>query len=344
MIMDEALQKQDPFIPIWKKNYSDNIQNFEFDKQYRIGVKQISVRKISRHACYLVNPGPSLEKNISKLKEIYDQKNSTIICSDVSLYRLIEVGIIPDIVCTVDPSDITRYWHPYHEITKEIVLVASTVSNQKSISYWKGPIAFFNPVDDPQRYSWRSKFFRNLCKRTSNYGGFLNLGSVMLTMMQVSQLINASVIFLVGCDFSFEDNKVYCNGFMERRVHTDIKTTDDINSDKMLNLPEYNEIKEKFKHDWDCALKEFKTKLIEDEIKTYHQVQVQFKNSDIKMWTNQALLLYKKYLLLFCQNIKSKVFNCTEGGILTEIQSIPLNESTDFYSQPEQKRFKEMLF
>jgi hypothetical protein len=354
--MDEWMVKNDPFVKQWKSNFKTSSDERLFDRVQCLGVKQVAgLKRMSEiaPACYLVNPGPSLDKNITELKKIHDKKNSVIICSDVCLYRLIEENIIPDIVCSIDPSEkISTYWEGVTEHTHDIILTCATIVSPSTIKKWKGPFIFFNPTDT---HEWKKGFFKKLTKKFSNYGMFLNMGTVAATMFQTAMAINASIIYLVGFDFSSDqNNNPYCKGFMERRVYTDIKTKEDVEKDGAFTDKEYAEIKQKFldsenAEQFESVRKEFLKKLIEDECKKYNTTKVKFEKTGLELMTNQHLLMYKKIIMNIIPQVKIPVFNCTQGGILTESNCMDLKDSQelmdfDMSIVKGYKGFKQYLF
>jgi len=330
--LDEKI-KNDRFNNLWKENFKTNRTNKEFDKQIRRGINFVKTKITNskiQTSCYVVNPGPSLEKNITILKEIKKKLNPIIITSDVCLYRLLDEGIVPDCVCTIDPADsVKRFWEGYQEQTKKIILFAPTTCAPSAIQFWKGPIVFFNQRD---KYKWRDDFFLKLTKYTKTYGAFLNLAFVGATLLQVASILNAREIFLVGWDFSSdEEGNMYCKGFMEKRIFTNI-TKEDLETDPRFKQEDHTEIKKELTEgNWDKGVELFKKKLAEELNDQAKKLKIKHKTKDVILWTGQHYLLYKNiFLKTIHANCRRAIFNCTEGGILTEIPCEALEDSVKY--------------
>lgn len=330
--------KNDRFNELWKNNYVTNYTNKEFDKQGRYGIEFVNIRvknlKI-KYPCYLVNPGPSLEKNIHVLKEIYDTQSGIIVTSDVCLYRLLDSGITPDIVCTIDPdASIAKFWEGYTDKTNTIILFAPTTCSPEVIQMWGGPIVFFNQSD---KFKWRNDFFKKITKYTKSYGNFLNLTFVGGTLLQVAALLESSYIFLVGWDFSTDvSGKVYCNGFMEKRIYTTLSTKEDVLKDKeRFEREDHKEIrKELLEGDWKKGVEMYLQKLQEEESRRLKTIKLKSVKTNDILYSNPQYVFYKNLMLkTILPAIKSPIFNCTEGGILEGIHRIPLKESMNFIKE-----------
>ncbi|KEI81827.1 DUF115 domain-containing protein [Clostridium botulinum] len=93
----------------------------------------------------IVSAGPSLEKNVHKLKFVRD--NFIIITGGRSLGTLIKNGIIPDFVCIVDPGDINcKFIESYLDYKIPLIFFENT--SYKAMDLYKGHKVFFtgNPL------------------------------------------------------------------------------------------------------------------------------------------------------------------------------------------------------
>jgi len=334
----EVPKLSDPFRKLWSRNFHTNLREREFEKERVTSIIQV-VRKTKeeKHPVILVNPGPSLEKNIKELKKIYDKRNSIIICSDVCLFRLVDAEIIPDVVVTIDPSNsIARFIEGYEEVTKDIVFSAPTTVATESLKLWKGRICFFNQRDNTKI---KDEFFRKLTKKVQSFGGLVNLNFVGGTMIQMAVLLNASEIFLVGWDFcANEKGEFYCQGFLDKRVYTTLKNDNSLKEELEKRSEEFQDeegkkIKNLLLEDFEKGLKEYKNMLLKREVAKYSQIEMENKETKKKLKTNNSFLLYKKVLLdVIIKDVKVPFYNCTEGGILTEIPQLALKNATDYFS------------
>ncbi len=296
--MNEQTKIIDPIVEKWKENYKRNLEEGVFTRPNSRYLKfLINNTFYNKIPCVLVAAGPSLEKNIHILKQY--SENYLIICADVVLYRLMEEGIHPDFVCTIDPSDsFSRFWKGVD--TSNCNFICPTTVSSIALNEWKGNVFFFNQTDKPG--SEKQKVLSEITTYTSGAGDLENNYFVGATMFLFSKIFNPSSVIFVGYDFGFTDNKPYCNGFLERKLYD----TTGVGMDVL--------IKRELNHDTII------------DIDTYY----------IK--TTKLLLLYRNTLLdLIFQN-KIKCINSTEGGILTEILRMPLEDSVkEFCVKPIKK-------
>lgn len=285
----------DPIVEKWKENYKRNLEQGIFSKPNVKYLKFLTNNQFyNRVPCILVAAGPSLDKNISLLKEY--QNNCLIICADVVLYRLVEEGIHPDFVCTIDPSDsFSRFWKGID--TSMYNFVCPTTVSSIALEGWKGDIFFFNQTDKPG--SEKQKVLSQITGFTSGAGDLENNYFVGATMFLFSKLFNPSCVIFMGYDFGFTDNKAYCKGFLERKLYDDTNVGMDT--------------------------------LIQRE--TNHNIVIDVDDHFIK--STRLLVLYKNTLLKLIFESNIKCINSTEGGIFTEILRMPLKDSLiEFCSDP----------
>ena len=198
----------------WKKNYVYSIQNQLFSKNNCRPLSLIlKTHKYAGLPFVLVAAGPSLDKNIGVLKEYASR--CIIVCADVVLFKLLEHGIKPDFLVSIDPDELI--WHYTQDLdTTEITFIAPTTVYPKAIEAWKGNVAFFNQEDIPK--SSKQQLLKNLTGPTSQYTSILNRFFVGATAFQISCLLGASSCIFVGYDFAHTDNKPYCEGVLERKL------------------------------------------------------------------------------------------------------------------------------
>lgn len=352
MNSNDDLFLKDPFRKIWSKNFHENLRSREFEKENRTSIFHLSkkiVRSNLHPSAILVNPGPSLEKNINELKKLSKEKASLIMCSDVCLYRLLDEGITPDIVCTIDPSDtIERFWQGYEEKTKEITLFAPTTVSTLSLKRWRGKVIFFNQRD---RTKVKDDFFQRLTKHVKIFGGFLNLNFVGATMIQTCALLRIESIFLVGWDFASDEEKnFYCKGFLEKRIFTTLKDDENLEAELEKRKDEFEgeegqTIKKMLQKDFKRGLEAYLNLLTKRSVDESLEIPVEHVETKKKLYTNRSFMLYKKILLdIILKEIKIPIFNCTEGGILTEINQLSLKECRKFLSKSSSEEFLKTIF
>jgi len=286
----DSIMRNDPILKKWESNFFENQRKGVFNQP---NVRPLNF--IANNTTYnqlptiLVAAGPSLDKNINSLKKYQDK--CIIICAEVILFKLLENGIKPDYVVTIDPSEtFTRFLEGCD--TADLTYVCPTTVHPSVTSIWKGKIIFFNQLDIPGSY--KEKTLKKI--EMPGWKSFENRLFVGATMYQLAQLFNPSVVGLVGFDFAFTDNKAYCDGFLERKIIDDINP---YGSDT-----------------WKESVKSLK----EQEVPKDFSVPV----NGVEILTTKLFLLYKYVFMQLAIRYRKEVVNCTEGGILTEIQCQPL--------------------
>lgn len=285
-------QIQDPIIQRWISNYKTNKDSKIFDQSNSKPLIYLYNNfYYNQQPIILISAGPSLDDNISKVKSY--QNNAIIICVDLALYAVQQAGITPDFVVTVDSSEyISEMWKICD--TRDLKLVCPTTTHPWTISNWEGSFFFYNQMDDP--HDPKGFVLSHLVQPTAHYGNIPNKYFVGATALQFLQLFRPSVTILAGYDFGYKENKIYCKGVMESRVHY-LYGTDTYNIEKEKKIK----------------------KVLEDAI-TVDGVLTSEMMSD----------LYLKTFLYIVQVMKLKVVNSTEGGILN-LNNMKLEDSLNEY-------------
>ncbi|AAK80153.1 hypothetical protein BJV85_001685 [Clostridium acetobutylicum] len=142
----------------------------------------------------IVSAGPSLEKNISYLKEY--QNKCVIISGGRTLKPLLELGISPDFVCIIDPADIA-----YQQI--------------KDYDYSRFPLVYF------EKTNWRvvenhkgnkiiNSYDENLKRLLGTDVGALDHGgSVAHNCLGLAVKLGCNPIIMIGQDFAYTNDKTH---------------------------------------------------------------------------------------------------------------------------------------
>lgn len=285
----------------WKSNFSTNKQSGIFSSPRSRALNFIvNNNYYEKQPFVLVAAGPSLDKNIEYLKEA--QNKCVILCAEVILFKLLDNGITPDYVVTIDPSDqFVRFFKGL--TTVGLTYICPTTVNPKVADIWQGNFIFFNQAD----IAGSDKDIVLSKLRIPGGTGLLNRYFVGATMFQLANIMNASSIALVGYDFAYTDDKAYCDGFLERKIYDD-------------TLPEGSE---------EQAQQIQKLKDLEITKEAYVMI------NDTTIFTTQLFNLYKMTLLQLIFKAQKLLFNCTEGGILTEVPQMTLQAyCTTYCTQP----------
>ena len=148
---------------------------------------------------FVVACGPSLEKNIDKLKAA--KGKSVIISTDSALNVMYKHGIVPDIALAIDPIKDRKYM-AYEEL-RYIPMIVSTSTNHDIIEYHLGRKFFFSV------WGYIHLQTKNMQKEvpTLDTGGSVANNAVSLAM-----LLGCQNIILIGQDLAYTDNKTHSVG------------------------------------------------------------------------------------------------------------------------------------
>ena len=309
--LKEAL-KNDPFIELWKNNYDMNIELGHLSLQKSKPILFIqNTKPYQEMPVVLIVAGPSLDKNIEELKGYKD--NCIIVCADVVLFKLVEHEIKPDFVVNVDPHEsITRFFEKFD--TSDIALVCPVTTNPKTIQSWKGNIFYYVQSDVPGFP--KGEALKRINRNIKSWGTLFNRFFVGASMLQFASMLNPSMILLVGYDFAYTDDKPYCDGFLDVKL---------VHLEDPVGSPAHTAMIEKLK------LTEMKKEL---------EIQVSPMKS---IWTSQTLNFYKKTFIDLLRVTKFPVINSTEGGILIEIDKMPLKSSLAAHCSKPIKRIDNIM-
>ncbi|WP_434296948.1 motility associated factor glycosyltransferase family protein [Clostridium sporogenes] len=190
----------------------------------------------------IVSAGPSLSKNIHKLKGHQDK--FIIICGTRTLKPLLDAGVTPDYVCIIDPGDVS------FEFIKEckscnVTMIYCEVSNFKTVDAYKGHKAIFN----------ESTIFGDLTSKLTKYNidGLWHGGSVAHTCMSFARYLGSDTIIFIGQDLAYTNNKKHDDkvdfyGSNNEKIKEDKNNVyvDDIYGEKVLTSKVLNFYRKNF--------------------------------------------------------------------------------------------------
>lgn len=208
--VDEVL-KNDKILDIWKDNFTNNLGKKHI---YDSRVKPIQWLKNNRHyrglECVLVGAGPSLDDNLSLLK---DNKNKFfIVSSDAALPSLIDAGITPHLTVVVDPSEkVSEY---FTKSTADMFLCAPPTSHPSVFETWKGKIFMYAQEDGSNKYK---QGVLNSISHNLGFHTIMNLGFVGYTMFEIAKIFEPKKIMLLGYDFCYHKGLTYCEGTLRSK-------------------------------------------------------------------------------------------------------------------------------
>ena len=167
----------------------------------------------------VVSAGPSLEKNVYKLKEVQD--NFIIITGARSLSTLIKNGIIPDFICMIDPGDINcKFIEDYLDYKIPLIFYENT--SYKAMNLYKGSKILFS----------RSSLTNSILEY--DVENLLSGGSVAHNCTSFASYVGCNPITFIGQDFAYTGEK----------FHTDSSAFKENN--KVNNKMNFIEVKDVF--------------------------------------------------------------------------------------------------
>jgi hypothetical protein len=146
-----------------------------------------------------VASGPSLEKNVHLLNDIQDK--CVIVACDTVLFHLLEKGIVPHVVTSIErPYGSYISWAPrvlekYRDQCKDILLLSQSVSYPLIAGRWPGPNIVVGKMDVPVD-SW---FTGAVLGEQVLYSGL----SVSHMALSLALACNAPSVALIGQDLAY---------------------------------------------------------------------------------------------------------------------------------------------
>lgn len=202
------------FDKLWAYNIASNV--VEISTRY--GVNKF-FNKYKNIPAVIVSAGPSLEKNITKLKEM--KNKALIIAVDTAMKPLYSRNISPHFVITIDPQKKnSKYFRNVN--FKDSVLIAESSVDKEAIDSFNGEIYFINSIFPLAKY-----FMESL----GNRGDITTGGSVSTAAYDFAIKVGANPIIMVGLDLSFPNYQTHIKGsYHEENFFTEIYKLDSYDS------------------------------------------------------------------------------------------------------------------
>lgn len=202
------------FDKLWAYNIASNVA--EISTHY--GVSRF-FDKYKNIPAVIVSAGPSLEKNIRKLKEM--KNKALIIAVDTAMKPLFSHNISPHFVITIDPQKKNSKYFRNVDF-KDSVLIAESSVDKEAIDSFNGAIYFINSIFPLAKY-----FMEEL----GNRGDITTGGSVSTAAYDFAIRIGANPIIMVGLDLSFPNYQTHIKGsYHEENFFTEIYKLDSYDS------------------------------------------------------------------------------------------------------------------
>lgn len=158
---------------------------------------------------FVIGAGPSLAENGEQLLRLRDR--GLVIACDAALPILMERGVYPDIVVSLDVVD-TKAVLFERDFVKNGLLVALLGAHPKLVSSWIGPIGF--AVDDHPLAQWAAKCLPGAVEVGP-------LGNVAQLGFTFARLLGCDPIVLCGVDMAIGDGgEMYAPGVAHRAARS----------------------------------------------------------------------------------------------------------------------------
>lgn len=155
----------------------------------------------------IVSAGPSLNKNINELKRA--KNKAFIVAVDTAVKPLLNAGIKPDIIVTVDAKKPVNLFEM--EGVEQIPLLLSISSSKEVANYHKGKKFFFCEYE-----GYIDRIFEEL---QIPFYHVETGGSVSTNALSFVYKLGYSVIILVGQDLAMTDNKTHADGTFKEHMN-----------------------------------------------------------------------------------------------------------------------------
>lgn len=160
--------------------------------------------------------GPTLAEHYDFLSLKNTRDNFTLVAVDAAVKPLINNGIMPDIVVSIDPVAKKLFEDVNMSYFKKVPLVYFPVISESLLSAWQGP-----------RYTAYSKgeLYDSINDKYAK-GRLFCCGSVIHPAIDLVVQMGADKVLLLGADFSFPEGKTHTHWhdqLSSRQVHTSIE-------------------------------------------------------------------------------------------------------------------------
>lgn len=143
----------------------------------------------------VVGIGPSFDDNIDALK--CARQRAIVIATDAALRPMLRHGIKPDIVVNYDGRhEQCTMWDSID--TRDLVLVANSVTSPRTIDAWKGKIIFFNMMQADDEFATNI-----LPAMYPHLGELPNMGTVGNGAIYLASQMGCDPIITVGMDLCY---------------------------------------------------------------------------------------------------------------------------------------------
>lgn len=183
---------------------SNNLQNIKWIQKSK-NPAYIKNKYVGKPAI-IVSAGPSLNKNISQLKNA--QGKAIIIAVDTTLKILLKEGIVPDFVCSVERIEkVYEYFYKNVTVPNTVTLVAPPLLDPRIFEEFQGELMLPFRLGVGE-YKWLKSIFN------VDDDGFIEMGtSCAHVAFGLAMHLGASPIILMGQDLAYgQENQTHALG------------------------------------------------------------------------------------------------------------------------------------
>ena len=231
LFAEEALHYQSKVLSVVDKKIININTISRFDKLWAYNIASNAVEIATHYGvnrffnkykdipAVIVSAGPSLEKNITKLKEM--KNKAIIIAVDTAMKPLSSHCISPHFVITIDPQKKnSKYFRNIH--FEDTVLISESSVDHEAVESFNGSIFFIDSIFPLAKY-----FMKPLGDR----GDITMGGSVSTAAYDFAVKIGTNPIIMVGLDLSFPNHQTHIKGsYHEENFFTEIGKLDSYDS------------------------------------------------------------------------------------------------------------------
>jgi len=178
------------FIPTYR-NFLKNIKNLN-----RFKIIKFNKETLKGSSALIISAGPSIEREIDKIKEIRDKVY--IFAVDSVVKFLIKEGVVPDFIFSIDPQYYTKGHFENLKIPDNVILFFDIFSNYILVEKFKNICLVIS-----RNFISENLFF------DFEYLMDSNSGSVTNYIYQFVKKVGFGKIILSGLDLSYEEDRIY---------------------------------------------------------------------------------------------------------------------------------------
>jgi hypothetical protein len=159
----------------------------------------------------IIGASPALSLQLDTLKEIQNDNNFILCGLSCNLEYLLNNGIQPKYVITVDADKSQGdFWKNLDmEKTRDITLIASTQAYPEMLKKWKGPLRFISLGTADKKLKYKiGKWYSPINGNRQEFPSLMSQFNIMTAF--VFTVLGCNVILFVGNELSFkDDNSTY---------------------------------------------------------------------------------------------------------------------------------------